>query len=330
MLKFPLAALAHLGGELLLEVAEVGKGLRRIPFLAHEQHGRRGRQQQHSGGGPQRRFILHDVAEPLAERAVADLIVVLQEDDKGGGRQVGARLAARPSSRTPNARPGKQSLPPDCDTASHGDARHSPRSNRPFRRSGSCAGSDARHRPTAHRICCCARVRRGSAPGSRRFPTRDRCCGRRRHRRARPRNFRHDVLAAVVDDGVNRIESQPVEVEFLEPVQRVVDVEVAHRAVLAIEVDGGAPGRVVPLGEKLRRVHARGNFPRGRNGCRRHRASQRCRARGPHRPALSNRSACRRQLSGANSSTPSYPQPRLPGKSATGINSMTVTPSSTR
>jgi ABC-type thiamine transport system ATPase subunit len=33
------------------------------------------------------------VAEPLAEGPVADLIVVLQEDDKGGGRQVGARLA---------------------------------------------------------------------------------------------------------------------------------------------------------------------------------------------------------------------------------------------
>ena len=33
--------------------------------------------------------------QPVAERAVADLVVVLQEIDEGRGRQLAARLAAR-------------------------------------------------------------------------------------------------------------------------------------------------------------------------------------------------------------------------------------------
>ena len=51
------------------------------------------------------------------------------------------------------------------------------------------------------------------------------------------------------------VEPQAVEVEFLEPVQRVVDEEFAHRAArVAVEVDRRAPRRVVLGGEELRRV----------------------------------------------------------------------------
>ena len=38
-----------------------------------------------------------------------------------------------------------------------------------------------------------------------------------------------DVLFAVVEDRMDGIEAQAVEVIFLEPVERVVDEEVAHR-----------------------------------------------------------------------------------------------------
>ena len=38
-----------------------------------------------------------------------------------------------------------------------------------------------------------------------------------------------DVGFAVVDDGVDGIEAQPVEMELLEPVKRVLDIEIAHR-----------------------------------------------------------------------------------------------------
>ena len=60
-----------------------------------------------------------------------------------------------------------------------------------------------------------------------------------------------DVRPAVVEDGVHGIEAQAVEVELLEPVERVVDEEVAHRRAFgAIEIDAGAPGRLMPIGEE--------------------------------------------------------------------------------
>ena len=40
-------------------------------------------------------FGVGDAFEPVAERAVADLVVVLQEVDEGGGRELAARLAAQ-------------------------------------------------------------------------------------------------------------------------------------------------------------------------------------------------------------------------------------------
>jgi hypothetical protein len=71
----------------------------------------------------------------------------------------------------------------------------------------------------------------------------------------RLRDLAHDVRLAVVGDGVHGIQAQAVEVEFLDPVERVVNEEVAHRAaMLAVEVDRGAPRRLVRLVEELRRV----------------------------------------------------------------------------
>src|SRR5258708_19311257 len=61
-----------------------------------------------------------------------------------------------------------------------------------------------------------------------------------------------DVALAVVADGVDGVEAQPVEMKLLEPVERILDVEIAHRPrLLAVEIDGRAPRRVVALGEEL-------------------------------------------------------------------------------
>ena len=49
-----------------------------------------------------------------------------------------------------------------------------------------------------------------------------------------------DVRPAVVEDGVHGVEAQAVEVEFLEPVERVVDEEVAHRS------RRSAPSKLMP------------------------------------------------------------------------------------
>ena len=57
------------------------------------------------------------------------------------------------------------------------------------------------------------------------------------------RDLLQDVLLAAVDDPVDGIEAQAVEAKLLEPVQHVVNGEIAHRTDLV--VDRGAPGRVL-------------------------------------------------------------------------------------
>ena len=87
-------ALAHGIGEIGPEIAEEREGLRRRPFLAHEQH-RHLRQQQVDGGDGAHRLGRRRGRQPVAEGAVADLVVVLDERDEGGRRQARAGLAAR-------------------------------------------------------------------------------------------------------------------------------------------------------------------------------------------------------------------------------------------
>jgi hypothetical protein len=60
-----------------------------------------------------------------------------------------------------------------------------------------------------------------------------------------------DVGLRLVDDCVDRVEPQAVKAELLEPVERVVDEEPAHRAG---EVDRGAPRRRAAPLEELRGV----------------------------------------------------------------------------
>ena len=70
-------AFAHGVGEFGAEIAEEREGLRRAPFLAHEQH-RDLRQQQIDRGDRAHRFGRRDRVQPIAKGAVADLVVVLQ------------------------------------------------------------------------------------------------------------------------------------------------------------------------------------------------------------------------------------------------------------
>ena len=86
-------ALAHLARQLAMKVGEEAEGMRLAPLLAHEEQRDRGAEQQNGGQGRDRRRR-GEALEPLAERAVADLVVVLQAIDEGRRRQPGARLAA--------------------------------------------------------------------------------------------------------------------------------------------------------------------------------------------------------------------------------------------
>src|SRR5262249_8666523 len=63
------------------------------------------------------------------------------------------------------------------------------------------------------------------------------------------------IRPALIADRMDRIEAEPVEVELLEPVERVVDEEIARDpAALALEIDRGSPRRLMSVGEEIRRV----------------------------------------------------------------------------
>ena len=65
--------------------------------------------------------------------------------------------------------------------------------------------------------------------------------------------FLQQVLRAVVEDGVHRIQPQAVEVELRDPVEGVVDHEFAHwAAVRPVEIDCRTPRRLMPVGKGLR------------------------------------------------------------------------------
>jgi len=109
-------------------------GLLRVPFLSHEEQWRGGCEQENRRRCAQRVLILYDVADALAEGAIADLIVVLQKDDKRRGGSV--------SCRSPRLRfscfeysPWYTILPPGCGTVWSAAPRHSPRNSRLFPRS---------------------------------------------------------------------------------------------------------------------------------------------------------------------------------------------------
>src|SRR4029453_6479868 len=79
--------------EIAAEIREKQEGCAGAEFLAHEQERDRRGEQEHGQEAAQLRSRRKRV-KPLAEGAIADLIVVLQEVDECIGRQMRARLAA--------------------------------------------------------------------------------------------------------------------------------------------------------------------------------------------------------------------------------------------
>ena len=89
-------ACGHFLRQLAVEITEERKRLARSPFLAHEQE-RHGRREQHDGDGRSKSVGVCDVHQAIAERAVADLVVVLQKRYERGRAQIPARFATRPA-----------------------------------------------------------------------------------------------------------------------------------------------------------------------------------------------------------------------------------------
>src|SRR5262245_19125737 len=94
--EFAAATFTDQGGELGIVIREEEEGGARSHGLTHEDERDLRRQQQERHRRAQDRLVGED-GKALAEGAVADLIVILQEGDKAARRQVAARRAARPA-----------------------------------------------------------------------------------------------------------------------------------------------------------------------------------------------------------------------------------------
>jgi hypothetical protein len=237
--------------QIAFEVAEVQEGRRRGELFTHEEHRQRRCQQhasQHRAQGHVTLCCARQLRDAFAEGTVADLVVSLQTIDEGQWRQRAAGRAVRRAAAKGRslALEGK-ALGQRAAQKGHGllgivgvitidlgGGEHVQRVVQvvvPLRvgQHGSAFAvtlqvsgvvglvfqhqvHDARAaRPVAHGLC--QRV--------------------------------HDMRRRTVVHGVHGVDAQAVEVELLQPVQRVVDEEVAHPAAArALEVDGRAPGRV--------------------------------------------------------------------------------------
>ena len=168
---------AHRLGQLAVMVGEEQEGRAAAALLAHEDQRDLRAEELQGDRGLERRGI-DALDQPVAERPVADLVVVLQEQHERGGRQVGAGRAARarPCDR-PRARPGRRSLRPGSAPGARPGARHSRRSSRRPRRSAGRAGRGGRRRSTGRRSpaadgrprCRRARARDGHGGPARRW-----------------------------------------------------------------------------------------------------------------------------------------------------------------
>ena len=242
------ASLADGPVQLGFMVGEVQKRGRGGEFLPLEQHRDPGHQQQISrhratpAGAGQR-------VQPRTGHRVGDLIVVLQEHDKGFGRQVESRGTAR-------------LLLPDITLALIEEAVF--RGCHELARSAAViaviglAPSGQRHHGAVMKIVVPQRVepaaaalRRPREPGLLRLVLAD-------HDRVSAAsgladltgNRRHDVLVRGVEHLLGRVEAQPVEMIFLDPTPGVREDEFTNRpAIRPVEIDGLAPFVLVAVGE---------------------------------------------------------------------------------
>ena len=139
-----------------------------------------------------------------------------------------------------------------------------------------------------------------------------------------------NVGFGIVRNSVHRVEPQSIEMVFFQPIKRVVNEKVSDcPALRPIKIDRLSPRGAVAVGEKLRRIqlkiisfgpkvvvdHVKKDHETLRVG-----RLQKC-FKSSGRPY---------ELSGAYGRTPSYPQLRFPGKSASGMSSRAVIPKSAR
>ena len=67
-------------------------------------------------------------------------------------------------------------------------------------------------------------------------------------------NVFEQMLRAVIEDGVHRVQPKAVEVKLLDPVESIMNDKLAHGAAVGpVKIDCAAPRRLVAVGKSLRR-----------------------------------------------------------------------------
>ena len=228
-----------------------------------------------AAGGSQR-------AQPLAEGAIADLVVVLNERDEGAGRKVGARAAARRPAVRARSRPDRRSLrrAPGPGASSPRNRRNS-RSFRASRRRAARGGGRRSTAPCRGEAC---------AGGGRAAAAR---CSRSRAGDGSVRSKRDRRRAASSSTMSGRLSSLiACTASSRSPSRRKASTQYSAFSITKSRTGrASGPSKLIAsphgvrwrAGEKFRRVAARGNSPPVRNDCRRRRAARRCRARAPLR-----------------------------------------------
>ncbi|VWC50302.1 hypothetical protein BLA6863_07811 [Burkholderia lata] len=235
-------AFAHRVGKRAAIVGEELERLRAAVFLAHEQQRDRRREQQQRGRRAHRVFV-RERAQPFAERAVADLVVVLQECDERGRRQVRARFAARGAV----VQRRRFALVREAFAER---AREMAQRRVGVRAVVAVALAGQQHVRAVVEVVVPLRVETtGSEQAGRIALVLEHEVHMARVARVRAHAAREFAQPRVVVDRVRGIDAQPVETEFVEPVQRVLDEERA--GLFARKVDGRPP-RGLPVGAEER------------------------------------------------------------------------------
>src|SRR5262250_1713900 len=233
------------------EIREEQEGLGRAPFFAHEEQRQR-RSEEDDGGGGAYRLGRGELGDALAEGAVADLVVVLEEVHEARGRQLGARLP-------PLAPPvgGPLALIREALGEAAGEVAQGGMVVLVV--ATLLAGEEDVERvvDVVVPLSQVGRALVGAAPcqASRLVAVvlEDEMyeavpAGAFGHRAGQ---LVEHVVGRAVGHGMHGVQPQPVEMKLLQPVQRVVDDEGAdHLAIRAVEVEGVAPRCLVLAGEK--------------------------------------------------------------------------------
>ena len=214
------------GDSSILGIGKIKERARRGEFLSLEQH-RNARHQQEISSHRAKPSRARQRVAALAGAGIGDLVVVLQKDYKGFRREIQCRRAARfllPLVVLPLI---EKTVFRGGDELAAGD-RGNPNSRpRDVRSAPPWRYDESRHSITRRARIRPARPGAPVSPAAARSRRRRTYAGRGRLANP-PNNCRENMIFRSIENGLSRVEPQPVEMVLVDPIARVGDEEFAH------------------------------------------------------------------------------------------------------